>query len=563
MSMEVKFPVSFAAQSELSSLTSKFGNNLTLTYRDVREFAEAFLTLAGRIETGRDAAVVEYLRVAVELEKIFVHYFNNSTINSFEEMVEMLDTYIELASSTALLVDAPISRSSSAMVPQIIHLGGTQTAVTDYGGNAVTIKNHVYKKEETLVALQNYKTVPFISGWSFCRMLSSHMGLPQERVRFGEYKLNGKGSMQIQTGTRVYLYEDFCPEMVEKLRNRDGTPVKNLSWETHPSPSNRFAVVGCDDPTSEHSIRHTAVTCFAQGTNSLSRIKSIRARRGTTIEIGNHVQQHEPVLAVNLDDGCIYKISPEAIDSRATDREGDHTLLSEVIMTAPARKYLTNLAISVIKSDSPYKVFRRMLLSGPPGMGKSLIAKTFCKAAGLTALHQSVSELGIIASEVGPALRKLSALTTYINAVIVIDDADCFIGERKWFEQSAIVTEILRFLDSHGLPVIMSTNVAVKKIDPAVLSRVDCHIKISGLMIVPPVQRLGDLIRYDRRTPKWLVKAIEAEPKTWVAGIKLPAKSSYRTVDNVATQLLTDHRFQSAKSLTEIKAYISEKIDFI
>ncbi len=136
-------------------------------------------------------------------------------------------------------------------------------------------------------------------------------------------------------------------------------------------------------------------------------------------------------------------------------------------------------------------VDRGVVLSGPPGVGKTIFAKSLAAECGVTLVHGSLGEWQA-AGHLGDTLKAMrSAFTrakTNAPAILFIDEIDSF-GSRSTFTHDnkdysvQVVNALLELLDGidgrEGVVVVAATN-DPDRVDPAILraGRLDQRIEI-------------------------------------------------------------------------------------
>jgi SpoVK/Ycf46/Vps4 family AAA+-type ATPase len=123
-----------------------------------------------------------------------------------------------------------------------------------------------------------------------------------------------------------------------------------------------------------------------------------------------------------------------------------------------------------------------MLLSGPPGVGKTLTAEAVAEHMHCP-LHSITSgDLGSAPAEVERNLTSILALVARWNAVLLIDECDVFLETRasRDLERNKMVSIFLRTLEYYEGIMFMTTNRA-GNIDPAFQSRIHVSIEYPEL----------------------------------------------------------------------------------
>ncbi|KAF1969457.1 hypothetical protein BU23DRAFT_513104 [Bimuria novae-zelandiae CBS 107.79] len=123
-----------------------------------------------------------------------------------------------------------------------------------------------------------------------------------------------------------------------------------------------------------------------------------------------------------------------------------------------------------------------ILLHGPPGVGKTLTAETIAIATGRPLLTVSVAEIGIQAHEAERKLTDVFEDAARWDAVLLMDEADVFVEERKQgdLSRNSLVSVLLRCLEYYDGLIILTTN-RVRSIDPAMQSRIHLAIRYQDL----------------------------------------------------------------------------------
>lgn len=137
-----------------------------------------------------------------------------------------------------------------------------------------------------------------------------------------------------------------------------------------------------------------------------------------------------------------------------------------------ADRELAALADRLASPDAPRRV--SLLLSGPPGSGKSAFARHLAQRMGLPVLQRRASDLlGAFLGESEKAIAAAFGQARADGAFLIFDEADSLLGDRRAAVRSwevSQVNEILTWMESHPLPFCCTTNLA-ERLDPATARR--------------------------------------------------------------------------------------------
>ncbi len=133
---------------------------------------------------------------------------------------------------------------------------------------------------------------------------------------------------------------------------------------------------------------------------------------------------------------------------------------------------LAALARQLTRAGAPPAV--SLLLSGPPGSGKSAFALHLAAAMGLPVSQKRASDL--LGAYVGQSEQQIAAAFAEArdtNAFLIFDEADSLLGDRRGAQRSwevSQVNEMLTWMEHHPLPFACTSNLA-DRLDPACLRR--------------------------------------------------------------------------------------------
>ena len=125
---------------------------------------------------------------------------------------------------------------------------------------------------------------------------------------------------------------------------------------------------------------------------------------------------------------------------------------------------------------------KNILLSGPPGVGKTLTAEAVAEHFRLPLYKLGAAELGTNSTAISLGLREHMTQSANLGAILLIDEADMFLGARdtqNW-NQRAIVSEFLKAIEEHRNILFLTTNRA-EDFDVAAISRMNLNLLYQDL----------------------------------------------------------------------------------
>jgi SpoVK/Ycf46/Vps4 family AAA+-type ATPase len=121
-----------------------------------------------------------------------------------------------------------------------------------------------------------------------------------------------------------------------------------------------------------------------------------------------------------------------------------------------------------------------LLLSGPPGTGKSAFARFLANDLGLEVIHKRASDiLGMFVGESEKQIAESFEQAREHKALLVFDEAETFLFDRRDAVRSwevSQVNEMLTWMEDHPYPVVCTTNL-MDRFDRASLRRFTFHVK--------------------------------------------------------------------------------------
>ncbi|KAJ4290951.1 hypothetical protein N0V90_010147 [Kalmusia sp. IMI 367209] len=164
------------------------------------------------------------------------------------------------------------------------------------------------------------------------------------------------------------------------------------------------------------------------------------------------------------------------------------------------------------------------LLSGPPGVGKTLTAESVAEHMKAPLYMMSAGDLGINPDQVEQKLTNILEMVAKWRAVMLIDECDVFLEARSThdLERNKLVSIFLRVLEYYEGILFLTTN-RISNIDSAFQSRI--HVSISYPSLTSSSRR-----------------AIWAN---FLAGLEVPQEWSEEDLDELATVELNGRQIKN------------------
>lgn len=123
-----------------------------------------------------------------------------------------------------------------------------------------------------------------------------------------------------------------------------------------------------------------------------------------------------------------------------------------------------------------------MLLSGPPGVGKTLTAESVAEHMRVPLYMMSAGDLGLDPFGIENSLNTILEMVAKWNAVLLLDEADVFLEARSTsdLERNKLVSIFLRMLEYYEGILFLTTN-RIKNIDEAFHSRIHISMQYPSL----------------------------------------------------------------------------------
>lgn len=165
--------------------------------------------------------------------------------------------------------------------------------------------------------------------------------------------------------------------------------------------------------------------------------------------------------------------------SNTSDIEWDEFIFDALVLSKAQKRLIRTLVLSHISQTSGFDDIVREkgrglvgLLSGPPGVGKTLTAEAVAEVVRRPLYVLSSGELGPNSTKLDHSLQKVLELAQTWGAVLLLDEADVFLAKRDDhdLDRNAVVSIFPRQLEYYQGILIMTTN-RVESIDAAFQSK--------------------------------------------------------------------------------------------
>jgi SpoVK/Ycf46/Vps4 family AAA+-type ATPase len=123
-----------------------------------------------------------------------------------------------------------------------------------------------------------------------------------------------------------------------------------------------------------------------------------------------------------------------------------------------------------------------MLLSGPPGVGKTLTAEAVAESMHIPLFSMGAGDLGIRPNRVEESLQEILEMVAKWNAIFLVDECDVFLEARDShdLERNKLVSIFLRTLEYYEGILFLTTN-RVSNMDAAFQSRIHVSLPYPAL----------------------------------------------------------------------------------
>ncbi len=262
----------------------------------------------------------------------------------------------------------------------------------------------------------------------------------------------------------------------------------------------------------------------------------MRTNRVVTFDVGYafHEDAEEAEVTVSGVDVEVAKESGD-VETFVSEREIPDVTFGDVYGAEEAKKEMRGV-VDVLKNSKKYRRLgirlpRGILLDGPPGTGKTMLAKALARESGLQFMQRNAAEfVSMYAGEGAKRVREsFAAARKYAPCILFIDEVDA-IARKRMYDVSQGTSDVLNALlsemdgfEDHALSpvfVVAATNFDADKgagqLDEAFLRRFDRKIRIDLPDFAVRKQYLTDCLeKYGSEVSERTVSSIAKRSLGW------------------------------------------------
>lgn len=546
--------VDFDVLAEEMDFRAKFAGKQRLALLDIasiQTLAASIPTIFKSFKTRREDRRIElFLQLCRALEAAIIYRFNNDGEYSEDDLKSLSSIYKSVSLQTALI--RPLTPGGE--IVQVVY--PDEIVIEPKGGSRSIVLWAFYYDASHRVGRAVGANVPYVPEWSLARMINKGKSMGAFFDFYASYShetdIEAFQAKKYVDGTQVSIYDEFVGSNV----------CTDVAGNLHKPVGNRFALIDMEDYHRESIDRAAAIASHT--TTSYARMMVRQNLWADPVAIGNrYVVSQFMVNAIDLSNGERVKLHVQSLNiTDVIKQRSNQKLFEGTYMSKQDSKFFVGIAKSMrraVTGDS--KLFESMLLFGPPGYGKTTIAKKLCEHAGIPALSKSIGQFGMDAIAFNRSLNSTGQLARKLGAVLLLDDADYVIyGRSLDHSRLALMNEVLQFFDRYSGPKIMTTNIELADIDPAIVSRCEIAYYIKSTTRIDWRQTLKEYIRkYADKPPKYIKTADFDDLEIPVTPSTNTAAWSYRSLSNLAKLIVNDYRFTSTINEDIFVEIFSEK----
>jgi SpoVK/Ycf46/Vps4 family AAA+-type ATPase len=193
-----------------------------------------------------------------------------------------------------------------------------------------------------------------------------------------------------------------------------------------------------------------------------------------------------------------------------------------------------------------------MLLSGPPGVGKTLTAESVAETMKVPLYTMSSGDLGTLPREVEASLSNILEMNTKWNAVLLLDECDVFLEERSPhdIERNKLVSIFLRMLEYYEGILFLTTN-RVENMDAAFESRIHLSLQYKELDKASRLHVWQTFLSRSTRVEKFSTEQLDVLAEEELNGRQI--KNVLKTAQLLASDQGKDLNYEHVKVVMEIR----------
>jgi SpoVK/Ycf46/Vps4 family AAA+-type ATPase len=193
-----------------------------------------------------------------------------------------------------------------------------------------------------------------------------------------------------------------------------------------------------------------------------------------------------------------------------------------------------------------------MLLSGPPGVGKTLTAESVAETMKVPLYTMSSGDLGTSPGAVETSLGNILEMNTKWNAVLLLDECDVFLEARSVhdLERNKLVSIFLRMLEYYEGILFLTTN-RVENMDAAFESRIHLSLQYHELDKASRYHVWQTFLSRSSRVEEFSVEQLDILAEEELNGRQI--KNILKTAQLLASDQEKDLGFEHVKTVLDIR----------
>ncbi|EHK97647.1 P-loop containing nucleoside triphosphate hydrolase [Glarea lozoyensis ATCC 20868] len=240
--------------------------------------------------------------------------------------------------------------------------------------------------------------------------------------------------------------------------------------------------------------------------------------------------------------------------------EWNETAFSSLVLPEDTKDLVRAFAQSQIQQEEVFDDVIKgkgkgviMLLSGPPGVGKTLTAEAVAETTRIPLYSMSAGDLGTDPASVESTLKTIFTMTTKWKAVLLLDEADVFLEARSKndLERNKLVSIFLRMLEYFEGFLFLTSN-RVEDMDAAFESRIHLSLQYSDLSFESRRQVWLTFVDGSDHNDNFTDDQIDALAELELNGRQI--KNIIKTAQLLATSKAEVLNFQHVQVITKLRA---------